>query len=94
MLGTRYKFLPTRKVIGGQKRYRTNINLEKSHFFVEFFFDIFLGFDPILLNLGHVGTRYEFLPMRKVISGRNQYRNTYNLEKNDFFVEIFFQHFS
>ena len=39
-----------RKVISGRKRYRNTNNLEKSDFFVAYFFDIFLDFDSILLN--------------------------------------------
>ena len=45
------------------------------------------GTCPIWARLG---TGYEFLAMRRVISGRKRYRNTNNLEKSDFFVEIFF----
>ena len=40
-----------------------------------------------------LGTRYEFVNMRKVISGRKRYRNTNNLEKSDFFVAHFFDIF-
>ena len=40
-----------------------------------------------------LGTSFEFLTTRKVISGRKQFRNTHNLEKSDFFVEIFFDIF-
>ena len=91
MLGTRYVFSTMRKVISGQKRYRTTNNLEKSDFFVANFFRHFSRFSPPFhLILAMLGTRYEFLTMRKVISGRKRYRNTINLEKSDFFVEIFF----
>ena len=37
-----------------------------------------------------LGTSFEFLATRKVISGRKQFRNTHGLEKSDFFVENFF----
>ena len=40
-----------------------------------------------------LGTSFEFLTTRKVISGRKQFRNTHDLEKGDFFVEIFFDIF-
>ena len=36
-----------------------------------------------------LGTRYEFLTMRKEINDRKWYRNSSNLEKSDFFVTIF-----
>ena len=54
MLATRYEFLTMRKVISDQKRYRNTNNLEKVIFSWQLFFDIFLDFDPILLNLSHV----------------------------------------
>ena len=48
-------------------------------------------FLPLLYPIwAPLGTRYEFLTMRKVISGRKRYGNTNNLEKSDFFVENFF----
>ena len=40
-----------------------------------------------------LGTSFEFLTTRKVISGRKQFRNTHDLEKSDFFVENFFSTF-
>ena len=40
-----------------------------------------------------LGTSFEFLTTRKVISGRKQFRNTHDLEKSDFFAEIFFSTF-
>ena len=52
--------------------------------FSQCFYPFFTRFYPIRATLG---TRYEFLTMRKVISGRKRYRNTNNLEKSDFFVE-------
>ena len=96
MLGTRYKFLTMRKVISGQNWYRNTYNLEKSDFFVE---KLFLTFCLILTLFypiwAMLGARYEFLTMRKVISGQKWYRTTNALEKNDFFVEnFFFRYFS
>ena len=40
-----------------------------------------------------LGARYEFLTMRKVISGRKQFRKTHDLEKGYYFVEIYFSTF-
>ena len=45
MLGTSFVFLTTRKVISGRKQFRNTHDLEKSDFFVEFFFDIFDNFN-------------------------------------------------
>ena len=57
MLGARYEFLTMWKVISVRKWYRNTNNLEKSDFFVEIFFDIFLDFDPIFFNFGHVRSK-------------------------------------
>ena len=38
----------------------------------------------------HLESRYQFLTMRKVISGQKYYRNTQNLKKFDFFAKKFF----
>ena len=54
------------------------------------FFDIFFILTPFYSIWAMLGARYEFLTMRKVISGRKWYRNTNNLEKSDFFVAKFF----
>ena len=51
--------IPTCKILPFQiliqiKNCNSNKNLKKSDFFVEFFFDIFLDFDPVLPNLEYV----------------------------------------
>ena len=38
----------------------------------------------------HVDSRYQFLTMRKVISGQKYYRNTQNLKNFDFFAKKIF----
>ena len=40
----------------------------------------------------HLESRYQFLTMRKVISGQKYYRNTKNLKKFDFFAKKFSHH--
>ena len=80
-----------RKVIGGQKYYRNTQNLKFFDFFRKKF--KMANTSPKRAEtpiFDHLESRYQFLTMRKVISGQKYYRNTQNLKKFDFFAKNFF----
>ena len=75
---SKIRILTIRKVISGQKRYRTTKNIAKSDFFVPkyFFWHFFLILTLFYTVRAMLGARFEFSTMRKVISVRKRYGKT------------------